>query len=62
MLKIIEAELEKLKHRIDFIDAKIKSKFFKEKKKDEDLEEKTETTINDDGFEEARNLRKSGIF
>lgn len=45
------------------INAKIKSKWFKKKEK-EDLEDKTEETensIKDDGFDELRKLRRGEI-
>ena len=63
ILKIVDVEITKLKHEIDMINAKLKSKFFK--KKPEDLEEaiepETEKIISGDGFDDIRQLRKSGV-
>jgi len=61
-LEIVEVELTKLKHEVDMINAKLKSKFFK-KKDGDGLEEKTETESikKDDGFDSLRELRKKGV-
>ena len=64
VLRVVDAEVSKLKHEVDVINAKLKSKWFK-KKEEEGLEGKTEETesnIKDDGFDEIRNLRKNGVF
>lgn len=61
LFKIVDAEIEKLKHRVDSNELKMRSKLFVSKKKDEDLEEKTDNLIKDDGFNEMRDLRKSGV-
>ena len=62
ILKIAEAEISKLKHEIDLINVKLRSKLFPEEKKKEGLEEiATEKPIKDDGLNELRELRKSGV-
>ena len=61
LFKIVDAEIEKLKHRVDSNELKMRSKLFVSKKKEEDLEEKTDNLIKDDGFNEMRDLRKSGV-
>ena len=61
LFKIVDAEIEKLKHRVDSNELKMRSKLFVSKKKDEDLEDKTDNLIKDDGFNEMRDLRKSGV-
>ncbi len=60
VLKLASNEIETIKHQIDLLNLKFKSKFFK-KKEEEDLEAKTETSLKDDGFEEIRQLRQSGV-
>lgn len=61
ILKIVESEISSLKARADAMETRFRNKVFG-KKKEEDLEEKTESDIKDDGFNELRKLRKSGII
>jgi len=62
-LKYLDRAIAKIQNQIDFLEAKLRSKFLKFEKKKEDLEEKTEIdkSIKDDGFDDLRELRKSGV-
>jgi len=62
----VEVEIEKIKQRLDNTEIKLRNKLLG-KKKDENLEDKTdldenEKNIKDDGFNELRELRKSGVL
>ena len=61
ILKIARDEIENLKHRIELIEAKFRSKILK-KNLESEVDETTENSIKDDGFNELRQLRKSGVI
>jgi len=62
LLKLSEVEISAISGRIDNVEAKLRKIIHGKNKRQEDLEEVvTEKPIKDDGFNELRELRKSGV-